>query len=134
MISVLIIAATLTSCVAGPDTNDEASTKSVAAIAPPRPATTPPRQESDAATDPGDLYTYNMMSRKITRLTDDPGVDGAPASMPDGQHLLFGRLVSGSDPESGNSEILLIAPDGSNEQQLTDHPAADVTTRPSPDG
>ena len=86
-----------------------------------------------AVADPGDLYALDLASGQISRLTTDPRLDGAPAWMPDGQRLLFGRLDSGTDPTTGNADIFIIAADGTAEQRLTDHPASDVTPRSSPD-
>ena len=100
------------------------------------PHTTPPPTEplTVATDDPGDLYSVELASGAVSRLTTDPRLDGAPAWMPDGERLLFGRLVSGTEPTTGNSEIFVGAANGTAEQQLTDHPAGDVTPRPSPDG
>jgi Tol biopolymer transport system component len=97
--------------------------------APPTPALSLPATE-----DPGDLYALDIASGTIRRLTSDPRLDGAPAWMPAGEQLLFGRLVSGADPTTGNSEVFLAVADGTLEQQLTDHPAPDFTPRSSPDG
>ncbi len=87
-----------------------------------------------AVADPGDLYALDVASGEINRLTTDPRLDGAPAWLPDGQRLLFGRLVSGTDLANGNADIFLIAADGTGEQRLTDHPANDLNPRSSPDG
>ena len=86
-----------------------------------------------AADDPGDLYALDLAFSAVSRLTTDPRLDGAPAWMPDGERLLFGRLVSGTDQASGNTDIFLVAANGTAEQRLTEHPANDVTPRPSPD-
>jgi TolB protein len=101
-------------------------------------ASTVPPSTARAATaipaDPGDLYALDLAAGTISRLTSDPRIDGAPAWMPDGGRILFGRLVSGSDPSTGNADIFVMRADGSSEQQLTDDPASDITPRSSPDG
>ena len=95
---------------------------------------TPTTTSTSAIADPGDLYALDLASGGLRRLTTDPRLDGSPAWMPDGKRLLFGRLVSGSDPANGNVDVFLIAADGTGEQRLTDHPSNDVTPRSSPDG
>jgi Tol biopolymer transport system component len=84
--------------------------------------------------DPGDLYAVDIASGEIDRLTTDPRLDGAPAWLPNGEQLLFGRLVSGTDLANGNADIFLMAADGTAEHRLTDHPANDLNARPAPDG
>jgi TolB protein len=84
--------------------------------------------------DPGDLYALDIASGEIDRLTTDPRLDGAPAWLPSGGQLLFGRLVSGTDLANGNADIFLMAADGTAEHRLTDDPANDLNARPAPDG
>ena len=131
MIGAILFAVILAGCESSTSPEASTSTAPVAATTTSTTVSASRPSASDAATDPGDLYAYEVGSGKITRLTDDPRIDGAPAWMPDGRGLLFGRLVSGADPATGNSEILLITSDGLSERQLTDQPAADTTARPS---
>ena len=152
-LAVGMLLATLAACGAAPGATSQPSTGTAEASQTITPATsevatsttTPPvsgantsgaptTTSTPALEDPGDLYALDLASGEIRRLTTDPGLDGAPAWMPDGQRLLFGRLESGSDPTIGNPDIFLIAADGTAEQRLTDHPASDVTPRASPDG
>ena len=152
-LAVGMLLATLAACGAAPGATSRPSTGTAQAPQTITPATSevatsttpPPVSGADtsrgptttstpALEDPGDLYALDLASGEIRRLTTDPGLDGAPAWMPDGQRLLFGRLESGSDPTIGNPDIFLIAADGTAEQRLTDHPASDVTPRASPDG
>ena len=86
-----------------------------------------------ARADPRDVYALDLVSGTTSRLTADPRLDGAPAWMPDGERLLFGRLESGSNPTIGNADTFLITADGTTEPRLTDHPASDVIPRSSPD-
>ena len=142
---------TLATCGAAPDAASDPPTGTVAAASTDpslsaAPTTTtqpvtvtntsaaPTTTSVPAVADPGDLYALDLASGQISRLTTDPGLDGAPAWMPDGERLLFGRLDAGSDPTNGNADIFIVAADGTAEQRLTDHPASDVTPRSSPDG
>lgn len=91
-----------------------------------------PTSTSPGFVDPGDLYAVDLASGRTTQLTTYPGIDGAPAWMPDGQHLLFGRAPA--DAPTGAGDVYLLTIDGLAERRLTDTPANDETPRSSPDG
>src|SRR5262245_16117112 len=133
-----LVLVALTGCGAVPDATSDPRTRNTVTAQPSVAAgsavATTTTTTAPAVADPGDLYALDIASGEIDRLTTDPRLDGAPAWFPDGEHLLFGRLVSGTDLANGNADIFLMAADGTAEQRLTDHPANDLNARPSPDG
>ena len=60
---------------------------------------------------------------------------GAPAWSPDGKHIAFLRITAkGGLGQSQQANLFLINQDGSNEQQLTNHPSLNTSPTWAPDG
>ena len=55
----------------------------------------------------------------LTRLTDDPAIDGHPAWSSDGKWIVF------ASDRAGNLDLYVMRADGGGVRQLTDHEAAD---------
>ena len=72
-----------------------------------------------------ELYVMNADGSGLTRLTDNPAIDGnpsgdsAPSWSPDGSHIAFTSL------RDGNPETYVVNVDGTGLTRLTDNPAAD---------
>jgi TolB protein len=78
-----------------------------------------------------DLYTLDLQSGDIKRMTDTPQYDGAPTFSPDGRWLAYETLVD----DGGGLEIYVQPVDQSSPaQRLTDDPAADTNPAWSPGG
>jgi TolB protein len=75
-----------------------------------------------------DIYVMDPDGTALTRLTNNPADDHAPAWAPDGARIAF---VSDRD---GNQEIYLMNADGSAVQRLTDLPGIADSPAWSPDG
>jgi TolB protein len=82
----------------------------------------PPRK-NDA-----DIYTIDLRTRQVQRLIAG-GVNTFPVWSPDGNHLAFRRMIG-----EMNSEVFVADADGSNQRNLTNHPAFDGWPAWSPDG
>jgi TolB protein len=78
-----------------------------------------------------EVYVMNADGSGVTRLTDDPGVDGNPTWSPDGNRVAFAttRYAGGED-----YDIAVMNPDGSGVQRLTTDTGIDVRPIWSPDG
>ena len=77
---------------------------------------------------PVEIYSIEIVSRKITKLIDG-GVNTYPAWSPDGKTIAFRRMLRES-----NSEVFLANDDGSEARNLTNDPAFDGWPAWSPDG
>jgi Tol biopolymer transport system component len=75
-----------------------------------------------------DVYTVEVQSARISRLTLAPGDDRDPSWSPDGTQLAFASLRGGS------SQIYVMGADGRNQRRLTNKGAAALAPRWSPDG
>lgn len=75
-----------------------------------------------------DVYTIDVATGQLTRLTTAAGDDRDPAWSPDGMHLVF------TSEREGNAEIYVATSDGGNVHRLTNDPAKDVSPAWSPDG
>jgi Tol biopolymer transport system component len=60
-----------------------------------------------------DLWSLDLVSGEVHRLTDHPAEDWDPAFTPDGRHLLW------SSNRSGHFEVWIAEPDGSSPRQLS---------------
>ncbi len=83
-----------------------------------------------------EIYTYNVNTTQVTRLTDAPAFDDSPALSPDGSRIVF--LTARHDPQpmfpNLKYEIYVINVDGSNLTRLTSTDAAEDHPSWSPDG
>ena len=73
-----------------------------------------------------EIYTVDVASRAITRITRSPAPYGrstAPNWSPDGSRLAFARRQTGEDPlpEGSAQDLYVINADGTGERALTDH-------------
>jgi hypothetical protein len=82
-----------------------------------------------------DIYVNNVSGNSLTRLTNTPGEDNKPAWSPDGARLVFAsaRNDAGCDVDC-KFELYLMDADGSQQANLTNHPANDDSPDWSPDG
>jgi TolB protein len=67
-------------------------------------------------------------SEKQQLTTDEPGNSGWPCWSPDGTHIAY------SSSRDGNTEVYIMAADGTAQRRLTDNPAEDDYPSWSPDG
>jgi TolB protein len=77
---------------------------------------------------PAAIYTIDVRDRRITRLISG-GVNTYPAWSPDGKRIAFRRMLG-----EMNSEVFVANRDGSEQRNLTNHPAFDGWPAWSPDG
>lgn len=75
-----------------------------------------------------DIYTVDVESAAVTRLSSTPGDDREPSWSPDCQHIAF------SSVRDGNAEIYVVRADGADARRLTTHAASDDSPVWSPDG
>ena len=75
-----------------------------------------------------DIYVMAIDGSGLTRLTDAPGWDGAPAWSPDTSQIVF------ASDRAGGPAIYVMNADGSNPRPLTDPSNASLTPSWSPDG
>lgn len=75
-----------------------------------------------------DIYTVDVESTAIVRLSSSPGEDREPSWSPDCQHLAFSSM------RDGNAEIYVARADGSDPRRLTNNAAADESPAWAPDG
>lgn len=74
------------------------------------------------------LFKVTLGNLKLTRLSQQLGVDAQPAWSPDGSRVAFTSL------RDGNREIYVMTADGANPVNLTQNPADDQNPAWSPDG
>ena len=83
-----------------------------------------------------EIYTYDVSTAEVTRLTDDPAFDDSPALSPDGSRIVF--LTARHDPKpvfpNLKYEMYVMNVDGGNLQRLTSTDAAEDHPSWSPDG
>ena len=84
----------------------------------------------------GEYAIFAVGESGLERLTDDPGIPGAPVWSPDGSRIAFTRGVP--DPDAGDwrdaLEVFVMNADGSGETRLTNLTGKDYELTWSPDG
>ena len=75
-----------------------------------------------------DIYTVDVETANVTRLSSAPGEDREPSWSPDCQQIAF------SSVRDGNAEIYVVRADGRDARRLTNHAASDDSPVWSPDG
>ncbi len=81
------------------------------------------------------IFVMNADGSGVTRLTESPGYDFAPAWSPDGAKIAFTRVDAVSSPGvQGQYDIAVINADGSGLTKLTDDEGIDQQPAWSPDG
>ena len=85
-----------------------------------------------------EIYRMNPDGKRLQRLTEQPGYDGAPTWSPDGQKITFVSFRDKHRIEAGGiilGDIYVMNPDGTNPINLTQSPErADLSSSWSPDG
>lgn len=82
-----------------------------------------------------DIYTVNIDGTNTIRVTTNQYYDSNPKFSPDGSKIVFlGSRPYNGKPPTLNDDICIINTDGTNEINLTHHPASDVSPVFSPDG
>jgi TolB protein len=75
-----------------------------------------------------EIFTMDADGRRVTRLTNNPGIDGGARFSPDGRHIAFSSLRQGA------REIWVMNADGSEQRRLTELGVATNLPDWSPDG
>ncbi|MBN1430525.1 MAG: PD40 domain-containing protein, partial [Anaerolineae bacterium] len=75
-----------------------------------------------------EIYTLEMRSGKLTRLTNDPKADRSPKWSPDGSQIVF------ISDRSGNDDLYLLSGNNKEPIRLTTDPGSDRNPAWSPDG
>jgi Tol biopolymer transport system component len=75
-----------------------------------------------------EIFSVEVTSGRLTRLTNSPGEDGDPSWSPDGSHIAF------SSTRDGTPEIYVMRADGTQPRRVTNHAAPDRRPAWSPDG
>jgi Tol biopolymer transport system component len=75
-----------------------------------------------------DIFSVDVASGRLVRLTNSPGEDADPSWSSDDSHIVF------SSTRDGNSEIYEMRADGTEPRRLTNHAALDRSPAWSPDG
>ena len=75
-----------------------------------------------------EIFSVDVASGRLARLTDSPGDDRDPSWSPDGRQIVF------SSTRDGNAEIYVMRADGTASRRITNHAARDVSPAWSPDG
>lgn len=75
-----------------------------------------------------EIYTWELASGKVSRLTQDPGFDNNPSFRRDGKRVVF------CTSRHGNFEIASMNADGADMKRLTNHPAMDIWPSYAPGG
>jgi len=60
-----------------------------------------------------DIYVMDLPTRKVTRLTDDPGIDTSPSYSPDGKHIVF------NSDRGGSQQLYVMNADGSGVHRIS---------------
>jgi TolB protein len=85
--------------------------------------------------DAEDIHVMNADGFEMIQLTFDPAGDNGPEWSPDGRKIVFQSDRDSSPGEmSGDDEIYVMNPDGTEQTRLTYHPGQDAFPRWSPDG
>jgi len=75
-----------------------------------------------------EIFSVEVATGRLARLTDSPGEDRDPSWSPDDRHIVF------SSTRDGNAEIYLMNADGTDPRRLTNEGARDGSPAWSPDG
>lgn len=75
-----------------------------------------------------EIFSVEVASGRLTRLTNSPGEDSDPTWSPDDSRIAF------SSTRDGNSEIYVMRADGTDARRLTSDTALDLSPEWSPDG
>lgn len=75
-----------------------------------------------------DIWVIDIVSKKETRLTEDPALDDGPEYTPDGKYIYFNSV------RTGTMKLWRMKPDGSDEEQVTFDEYNDWFPHFSPDG
>lgn len=75
-----------------------------------------------------EIFSVEVASGRLTRLTNSPGEDANPSWSPDDGRITF------SSTRDGNPEIYVMRADGTQPRRLTNHAALDGSPAWSPDG
>ena len=75
-----------------------------------------------------EIFSVDVDTRRVTRLTTSPGDDRDPSLSPDGRGIAF------SSRRDGNEEIYVMRADGSGARRLTTNAGVDLSPAWSPDG
>ena len=81
----------------------------------------------------GEYAIFAVGESGLERLTDDPGIPGAPVWSPDGSRIAFTTTSGGGDWKEA-LEVFVMNADGSGETRLTDSEDRDYEVTWSPDG
>ena len=60
-----------------------------------------------------DIYTMDLSSKKVTRLTNNPAIDTSPSFAPDGKQVVF------ESDRGGSQQLYVMNADGSNPHRIT---------------
>jgi TolB protein len=74
-----------------------------------------------------EIFSVEVASGRLIRLTNSPGEDADPSWSPDDRHIVF------SSTRDGNAEIYVMRADGTQPRRLTKDPAFDGSPAWSPD-
>lgn len=93
---------------------------------------------SDRDNQDGEIYIMDTLGNHLKRLTHNELFEDLPVFSPDGQHILFTRVLvekadTGSKPVY-NGELFMMNTDGTNEVRLTHRAGGDGGAQISPDG
>ncbi len=75
-----------------------------------------------------EIFSVEVATGRLARLTDSPGEDRDPSWSPDDRQIVF------SSTRDGNAEIYLMRADGTDSRRLTNHTDRDGSPTWSPDG
>ena len=82
-----------------------------------------------------EIYVMNDDGSKVRRLTNDPLYNTSPRWSPDGRTIAFDIDLHSAGAGKGQQyDLFIMNVDGSNQRNLTQHPALDVGPSWSPDG
>jgi TolB protein len=60
-----------------------------------------------------DIFMMDLATRRLTRLTDNPGIDTSPTMSPDGRRIAF------TSDRGGTEQIYVMGADGSSPKRIT---------------